>query len=76
MNSEVLFGMALGLQAPWQVRDEPFSKVELTRTELYTLFIIECPTGQKEITLFQRCKHFFYINSITTNPNPIIAIMK
>lgn len=35
MNSSALFGMALGLQSPWQVNDISFSAEESTRKELH-----------------------------------------
>ena len=35
MNSATLFGMALGLQSPWQVTDISFSTDESTRKELH-----------------------------------------
>jgi transposase len=35
MNSETLFSMALGLQAPWQVNDVTFSTGDTLRSELH-----------------------------------------
>ena len=35
MNSETLFSMALGLHAPWQVKDVTFSTDELAHSELH-----------------------------------------
>jgi transposase len=35
MNSEILFSMALGLQAPWQVKDVTFSTDDKFRSELH-----------------------------------------
>jgi transposase len=35
MNSETLFGMALGLQMPWQVKEVTFSTNESARSELH-----------------------------------------
>jgi transposase len=35
MNSEILFSMALGLHAPWQVKDVTFSTDELAHSELH-----------------------------------------
>lgn len=35
MNSTTLFGMALGLQAPWQVNDVSFGALESSRKELH-----------------------------------------
>lgn len=35
MNSDILFSMALGLQAPWQIKDVIFSTDDLGRSELH-----------------------------------------
>ena len=35
MNSSVLFGMALGLQSPWEVREVSFAEQESGQKKLY-----------------------------------------
>lgn len=35
MNSDALFGMALGLQAPWEITDVTFKTNDAARCELH-----------------------------------------